>query len=399
MKTLVSNIVISSYCVSVLSASHVTKSLFKLIILVSVFLLSAACSQFPVEEQIAKFQQQASDLSLPEEQWEYREVSELPLSAGDRVRIRVEEGEAFSGVFEVSVDGSLHIPYLDAVKVAGLSVMLAQKELINTLVKQKMYQPGFNGVSINILHWTKIQVFVQGAVFKPGRVLLNDKLAVQKTYQQTQESGDNPVNRYLTAGLKGAGGIRPDSDLTRINIIRQGRRIIVDVSGMFSGFPVKDIPLIEGDRLVIPSVGKIQVELIRPSQITPPGFHIFMSNLSQPVTGNAQAAVSKSSSALPYGTRLLEGAVAANCMGGSWVNSSRKILHSSKNLLTGESQVKVFELDEMLENVTNLEGNPYLMPDDGLACFDSDATNVREVAKFLGDILDPVAIVKLLFFL
>lgn len=392
MKNLASKIDISS-------TDHVIASLLKLIALVSVFLFSTACSHFPAEKKMAKFQQQASDLVLPEEQWEYKEVSELPLSAGDRVRIRIDEGAAFSGVFEVNVDGSLHIPYLDAVQVAGLSVMQAQKELINTLVKQKMYQPGFNGVSIKILQWTKIQVFVQGAVFKPGRVLLNEKLAIQQAYQQTQESGDNPVNRYLTAGLKGAGGIRPDADLTRINIIRQGRRIIIDVSGLFSGFPVKDIPLIEGDRLVIPSVGKVQAELIRPTQITPPGFQVFMSNLSQPIMGNAQAAVSKSSRSLPYGTRLLEGAVAANCMGGSWINSSRKILHSSKDLLTGESQVKVFELDDMVQNVTNLDGNPYLMPDDGLACFDSDATNVREVAKFLGDILDPVAIAKLLFFL
>jgi hypothetical protein len=59
--------------------------------------------------------------------------------------------------------------------------------------------------------------------------------------------------------------------------------------------------------------------------------------------------------------------------------------------------VKVFELDEVVDNADKLENNPYLIPDDGLACFDSDATNIREVAKFLSDILDPVAIAKLLF--
>jgi polysaccharide export outer membrane protein len=157
---------------------------------------------------------------------------------------------------------------------------------------------------------------VQGAVFKPGRVLLNDKRVAQQTYQQTQESGDNPVNRYLTAGLKGAGGIRPDADLSKISIIRNERVITLDVSGIFNGFPVKDIPLIAGDRLVIPSLGKMQTALIRPSQITPPGFQVFMSNLSLPISGNGQAAISKSSRSIPYGTRLLEAAMAANCMGG-----------------------------------------------------------------------------------
>jgi len=91
--------------------------------------------------------------------------------------------------------------------------------------------------------------------------------------------------------------------------------------------------------------------------------------------------------------------MAANCIGGSWINSSRKVLYSTKDLVTREATTQVFDLDEVAIKADQLEGNPYLMPNDGIACFDSDATNIREVAKYLGDILDPVAIAKLLFLL
>lgn len=337
--------------------------------------------------------------SLPKEQWLTTDAKGLPLSFGDRLRVLVNDDKAFSGVFEVSIDGHLHIPYLNAVPVVGLSVSQAQQALIDTLIEQKMYQVGFKGVSVKILQWSKIYVFVQGAVFNPGRVLLNDKLAAQQSYQQTQESGNYSIKRFLTFALKGAGGIQPNADLSRIRIIRKGKALTLDVSGILKGSTVVDIPLIAGDQVFIPSLGKIDPALIRPSQITPPGFQVFMSNLSQPSTSNAQSSVSKASRSVPYGTRLLEGAMAANCIGGSWINSSRKVLYSTKDLVTREATTQVFDLDEVAIKADQLEGNPYLMPNDGIACFDSDATNIREVAKYLGDILDPVAIAKLLFLL
>jgi len=379
----------------------IPKNLTRVIVSCTLMMMLNACSFLQKEQANPSGLFQGADLLpiLPVEKWLIGDETELPLSAGDRVRVLVEDGSVFSGVFEVNVDGGLHIPYLDEIDVVGLNIPQVQQKLLDQLLAQKMYQPGFSGVSVKILQWAKIQIFVQGAVFKPGRVLLNDKLVAQQTYQQTQESGDNPVNRYLTAGLKGAGGIRPDADLSNVSIIRNERIITLDLSGIFNGFPVKDIPLIAGDRLLIPSLGRMQIALMRPSQITPPGFQVFMSNLSQPVSGNAPAAISKSARSIPYGTRLLEATMSANCIGGSWINSSRKVLHSSKNQLSKQAFVKVYDLDDVVANADQLENNPYLMPDDGLACFDSDATNVREVAKFLGDILDPVAIAKLLFLL
>jgi len=34
--------------------------------------------------------------------------------------------------------------------------------------------------------------------------------------------------------------------------------------------------------------------------------------------------------------------------------------------------------------------NPYLMPNDAVACYDSDVTNIRDIANFMMDIITPI---------
>jgi len=361
--------------------------------------LLAACSGAPTTNKDSSLQTSSfvGKEKMAAEKWFVPEASALPLSPGDRVRVKVEDGETFGGIFEVNVDGCLHIPYINAVSVVGLSVKEAEKKLKQTLIDEKMFQQGFNGVSITILQWSKIHIFVTGAVFRPGRILINDQFVAEQAFQQTQQSGDYSVNRYLTAGLKGAGGIKPDADLSHIRVTRNGKITKIDIRGVFTGAIVKDIPLISGDEIFIPSVGYFQEGLMRPSQITPPGFQIFISNLSAP--NLASLSGQKMARDLPYGSRLLEAALAANCVGGSWINSSRKILYSTKNSMTGKTDVKIFKMDDIVTSAQDQKQNPYMMPDDGIACYDSTATNAREIAKFLGDILDPLAIAKLLLLL
>ena len=48
-------------------------------------------------------------------------VNAIPLSQGDRLRISIPEGDLFSGVFEVNLDGKIQVPYLDPISVKGLS--------------------------------------------------------------------------------------------------------------------------------------------------------------------------------------------------------------------------------------------------------------------------------------
>jgi hypothetical protein len=58
-------------------------------------------------------------------------------------------------------------------------------------------------------------------------------------------------------------------------------------------------------------------------------------------------------------------------------------------------QVFVIErsVDELIENADDFQINPYLMPDDGIACYDSNTTNVRDAAKTIVEILTPLGLI------
>ncbi|MEE9425608.1 MAG: polysaccharide biosynthesis/export family protein [Methylococcales bacterium] len=324
---------------------------------------------------------------------------EMPLSAGDRVRIIVNEGEHFSGKFEVSVDGYLHIPFIKPVKASGISTQQVEINLQQQLISEGMFKPGLARVSVDILRWAEIPVNVSGAVFSPGRQFLYERDITDKMHEETQTSGHNPFNRFLTSALKGAGGIRPDADLSQITLIRDEKQAVFDVSGIFTGKPVKDIPLQSHDRIIVPSLGFEQTNLIRPSQITPPGFQVFLSNLTIPASSNAQSAASANARTMQYGTRLLQGLMAANCVGGARAtNAYRSAVLVSKDYMTSELTVIERPIETLVQHANREEYNPYLMPGDGIACYDSTVTNIREIAHTISEVLEPVNVLKLMFF-
>ena len=136
---------------------------------------------------------------------------------------------------------------------------------------------------------------------------------------------------------------------------------------------------------------------MRPSQVTAPGFDIFISNLTMPANSNAESAVNKVARSIPYGTRLLRGLITANCVGGAQsTNASRVAVLVTTDRLSGEISTTERSVDELVRNANESEINPYLMPNDGIACYDSRVTNIQEVAKVFGNIFGPMLILKLL---
>ena len=135
----------------------------------------------------------------------------------------------------------------------------------------------------------------------------------------------------------------------------------------------------------------METGLIRPSVLTPAGIRIFISNLTQPAASNNAAAIGKNSTELPYGSRLMDAAVSGNCVGGAVAsNAGRSIVLISKNPMTGREEVIGRDIEEVMAGVNDASVNPYLMPNDAVACYDSAVTNVREVARTVTDILQPV---------
>jgi len=321
-----------------------------------------------------------------------RQPEEILLSPGDRLRIIVDDGAPFSGIFQVDIDGKLHIPFLTALSAVGLSISQLQENLAEALVKEKLFQPGYARASINILQWAPIQISVSGAVFQPGRILLNELQGTRAKDSQlliAQESGDYPVQRFLSYALKGAAGVKPIADLRHVSLVRAGVSRDFDLTGVFTGRPVIDVPLIAGDEIIVPALDRVQPEYIRPSQITPPGFELRVSAHS--------STVSRQERSVSYGSQLSMGLVAGECVGGSeMIDGDRDAILISRNIFTGQLENRKYAIQDVLTHINDPVINPYLMPGDAIACFNSTLVNVRETMKTIGDMMSPFVMLMLL---
>jgi polysaccharide export outer membrane protein len=315
----------------------------------------------------------------------------LPLSPGDRLKVSIPEGELFNGIYEVNIDGTLQIPYLSPIRVAGLEPSQIEQTLSQGLIEKRLFNPRFLQVTIQPVEWSAIQVSVAGATFQPGRLLLNQR-SPEARARITQSSGDYPPERFLIAAIREAGGVMPNADVKNIRLIRNGQETTIDLSGVLSGDIIQDIPLVAGDRIVVPNTQKVHPELIRPSQITIAGVRVFLSNLTQPASSNSGASVNKDATSFVYGSRLSQAVIAGNCAGGSTENAKRRALLVRTDRMTGETKMMERPIEDLLRKTNDDVTNPFLMPDDGVACYDSKRTNLRGVADTLGAIFSPFSL-------
>jgi polysaccharide export outer membrane protein len=321
-------------------------------------------------------------------------ASALPLSAGDRVRLLIPDGDLFNGVYTVNADGTILIPYLEPLLVEGNELAVVQVQIREQLIRQKYFQPDFLQVSLTPLALAPIAVNVVGATFQPGRVLINNR----PMEQLTQSSGDYAPERFLTAALRGAGGVLPNADVTRIKVVRRQETVTVDLSGVFSGAVVNDIPLVAGDTIIVPQRKEIDPRIVRPSQITPPGITVFLSNLSRPADSNSQSGVNKDATSLPYGARFSQAVFAANCVGGiNTTNAHRRAVLVRVDRESGETFAIDRTVEELVRDSKNNQTNPFLMPQDSVACYDATVTEVRDVFSAIGDVLNPVKLIRDIF--
>lgn len=314
-------------------------------------------------------------------------------SPGDILRLDMSEGTEFAGSYKVNLDGHVNIPYAGRIRAAGLTSTALRQAIERTFIDKGLFHAHNIDLSIVPIEWAPIQITISGAVFQPGRGLINNAQD-NKPLQTIQVVGDSPPGRFLDAGIRIGAGIRPDADLSQILLYRNGRSYRIDLSGVIDGAPVPDIYLMHGDHIEVRSTGCRQAGLVRPSQVTPPGVRIFMSNLSVPVSNNAE----QHAADVPYGTRLLEAAVSANCVGGTYLtNASRRIAYITNDPITGKSTAKEYRVHDMLAHPNDLIENPYVMPNDAVACYDSEMTNIRDATRMLNEILTTVGLAIALF--
>lgn len=306
------------------------------------------------------------------------------LSVGDVLDIAVPEDTTFTGKYRVSQDGTVRMVYLPPVRAQGRSVG-AVEEAIAALLVAKGHYPVPPLVSVRVMTYASARVFVGGAVFQPGAFSVGGTLASEADSQAAVALGAASEGRRLSRALQSAGGVRPDADLSRVTVTRGGRPIVLDLRTAVLGRAFPDMLLLAGDQVEVPTRGCFQEELMAPSPVSPPGVKVFLSNLTVPASSNAQSVIGKETREMRWGTRLMQAAVGMNCVGGSVAtNADRTVVLVTRNPLTGASTVIERRLEAMLARADRDEFDPWLLPEDAMACYDSTQTNLFDVTRNIG---------------
>ena len=312
------------------------------------------------------------------------------LSAGDSLRLVISDGEEFAGDFQLDPSGNLVLPVAGAIHLAGLSRAQAAAKIAGRLVEDGYFKKDFLDLTLLVLDWAPVHVTVAGAVYQPGVVQVNlpDPRQADLNAPAPMPGAEKP-RKYLPDALRAAGGVTPDADLANVLLIRDNETASYDLRGYFTGDPVEEIFVVNGDRIVINSSGKQDVALIRPSLISPPGIKIFVSNLVVPSASNSAANAPASGVAMPYGSRFSQAVVAANCAGGTGAtNAARHAVLVRTDRVSGATRHWRSALKTLLR-AQDGQGNPLLMEGDALYCLDSGVTNVRDLFRTATDILLP----------
>ncbi len=302
-------------------------------------------------------------------------------SRNDLLDIRIAEDESLSGRYVVSRDGTLKLPFIKPIRTQGQSSSEVELSLVLALMKAGLYDEP-PAVSVRAADFASVSVGVSGAVFEPHQIELGKVAGDAIDQNRAQALGASTEARNLSAALRAAGGIRPDADLSAVELHRKGRVYKLDLRGVFEGQNSVDVMLITGDTVVVPSRQCFQDDLMRPSPISPPGVTLYMSNLTQPATGNAESAIGRSVREVPYGARFLQAVVDTNCVGGvKLTNANRHAVLFSRNPVTQVSVVIERNIERLLRRADRDDYDPYVLPGDAIACYDSTVTNIADIGR------------------
>ncbi|SFE00866.1 polysaccharide biosynthesis/export family protein [Roseivivax sediminis] len=312
------------------------------------------------------------------------QLSGETLSRGDLLDLRLPDEETFTGDYVVSRDGTLKVPFLRPIRAEGRTPEAVAADLRSALVAGEFYDETPE-LSLLVTDLASVRVAVSGAVFEPQPVEIGNVSGQDRDARRQAALGASTEGRNLSVAIRSAGGIRPDADLSAVQLTRGGSVYTLDLRGVMEGRAVPDVILASGDEVHVPSRQCFQDDLMRPSPISPPGIALYLSNLTVPATGNAPSAIGQEVREVPYGTRYMQAVVDANCVGGARASSAaRSAALFTRNPVTGVSVVIERSVEEMRARADRDDYDPYLLPGDAIACYDSGVTNLTEVARVVG---------------
>lgn len=160
--------------------------------------------------------------------------NDVPLRTGDQLELRIAgvpatEIGVVSGVYSIADDGTLNMPYIGKVKVAGLSIPEIQSRIQGSYKSQEIY----TNPTITIVIQTGARyVTVGGDVKAPQRVPWTADLT-------------------LLSSINAAGGFTEFADQKKVKLLRGSKGYEVDIRKIRSD-PQQDIKLLPGDKVEVP---------------------------------------------------------------------------------------------------------------------------------------------------
>ncbi|BAQ62266.1 putative polysaccharide export protein [Geminocystis sp. NIES-3708] len=194
------------------------------------------------------------------------------LDAGDVIALDIFNVPEYSREYQVLVDGTLNLPLINRISVAGLTL-----EEVESIVTQEYVSKGLLRnplISVNLIAPRPVMVAIVGEIRTPGSYSI--------PFEGTTDKGRKFPN--LISALQLANGINASADPRQVKVIRnyKGQEYTIPVNFwnfLEQGDLTQNIILRDGDRIVIPSAETVDpVEVLRMATAN------FSANLSIPIT-------------------------------------------------------------------------------------------------------------------
>jgi len=155
------------------------------------------------------------------------------LGPGDRFRLQIVGEKDLPTEYQVGADGSVTLPYVQRLEVAGLEPNEVAALVRERLVEGKVLSDP--SVIVTVLEYRSKRVTVLGQVQKPGSFQLEPGMT-------------------LLQAISLAGGLTSLANVSRVNLTRtsdgKATTVVVNIEAIYEG-DVVDIPLQPGDRVFV----------------------------------------------------------------------------------------------------------------------------------------------------
>ncbi|MBL1209438.1 polysaccharide biosynthesis/export family protein [Geminocystis sp. GBBB08] len=202
-----------------------------------------------------------------------REEFPYTLDAGDVIALDIFNVPEYSKEYQVLVDGTLNLPLINRISVAGLTLVEVESLIRDYYVNKGLLRDPI--ISVNLIAPRPVMVAIVGDIRTPG------------SYSVPFEGTGNDRGRKfpsLITALKLANGINGSADTRQVRVIRsyKGQEYTIPVNFwnfLQEGDLSQNIILRDGDRIIIPSAEEVDpVEVLRVASAN------FSANLSIPIT-------------------------------------------------------------------------------------------------------------------